>query len=126
DLLDLALRDHATEPDLVGVVDGNHQGEIALGELQLEVGSLLALEFAFYKVLDDCCPMMGIDHLVALVEHKYPLASAGWVRPASLRIARGARSPQVKSAGQRPCIERAGRFVRCGAVGSSAFNRALE
>src|SRR5439155_26362122 len=72
---DFTLRTELAQPDLLRVVDGNHEGEILMGEPQYEVAPAFAEDFAFLKVFDDCRTMMGIDDPVSLTEHKYPLCA---------------------------------------------------
>ena len=77
DLLDLPLRDDAAQAHLGRVVDRNHQGKVALGQFELEVGPLFALQLALHKVFDNSRPVVGIYHFVAFVEHKTPSPEAG-------------------------------------------------
>ena len=57
----------------MGVVDGNHEREVLMGQTQDEIGPSFAEDFPFLEVFDDCRAVMGIDDPVTFVEHEYPL-----------------------------------------------------
>src|SRR5439155_9996779 len=80
-LLDLPLGDHLSKANLLRIVDGNHQGEVPMGEAELEIGPPLPENLPFHKVFDYGRSMMRIDDLVSLGEHKTPSCA----RVASLR-----------------------------------------
>ena len=86
----------------MGVVDGNHEREVLMGQTQDEIGPSFAEDFPFLEVFDDCRAVMGIDDPVTFVEHEYPLLCRKVRLRLSKRVARGVSAPQAKSAGQRP------------------------
>src|SRR6266480_665198 len=60
--------------DLLGVVTGHHQREVAVGKLEHEVFAVLAEHIALLPALDDCCAVMGIHDFVSDVErHTSPM-----------------------------------------------------
>jgi hypothetical protein len=80
DLLDLVLADDRAEANLLRAVDGDHQGQIAIGDPELEVFALLAQELPDAQLFDDCRPVFGMHDRVALTEHRTPSKSLMWDR----------------------------------------------
>src|SRR5207302_933659 len=67
-LLDLLVVDHLAEADLLGVVDRDHQREVAVGEAEHEVLPVLAENLTLLTLLDHGGAVMGVDDLVTDVE----------------------------------------------------------
>ena len=68
DLLDLFVVDDLPQADLFGVVAGDHQRQVAVGEPQDEVLAGLAEDLLLLPLLDHGCAVMGVDDLVTDVE----------------------------------------------------------
>ena len=83
------LADDVTNADDLGVVSGYQNGQIALRDLQNQVGLLLALDRALLDCFDLGRPVMGVNHgLADLKRHVCgPLSTSSRVtRPRSPRI----------------------------------------
>jgi len=61
---DLSLGDDLPEPNFLGILDRDHQGEIPMSKAQLEVCSAFSEYFPFHKVFDYGRSVVRIDNLV--------------------------------------------------------------
>ena len=67
-LVQTLLADDVAHADEVGVVGGDPDGQVALGDLEDEVELVLALDGAGLDGLDECGPVVGIDDRLADLE----------------------------------------------------------
>ena len=64
--------DDRSQADLLGAVDRDHQGEVAVGDPELEVLALLPEELPYAQLFDDCCSVFRMHNRVAFSEHRTP------------------------------------------------------
>ena len=77
DLFDLFVVDHLAQADALGVVCGDIEDQVAVGQAEHEVLPLLAEGDLGLTLLDDCGPMVGVHDFVSDLEHGSPLHGHG-------------------------------------------------